>query len=66
MTAEVCRFARQCCRPHPQAEARSIERLVPHESALHSPLVQLGSSQFGSNLVANCAIYADFAGLSGY
>jgi hypothetical protein len=41
------------------------EVLVPHEPALFHPLAQLGSSQFGSKLVANCAAFAVFTDLSG-
>ena len=36
----------------------------PRTSPL-DPLAQLGSSQLGSNLVANCAVYAGFSGSSG-
>ena len=38
----------------------------PPRTSPFDPLVQLGSSQFGSNLVANCAVYAVLTGLSGH
>ena len=56
-------------RPSPllrQAGKRQTKKAGPPRTSPFDPLVQLGSSQFGSNLVANCAVYAVFTGLSGH